>query len=171
MAAKQQDKFTNILHERVTMSAANTLTFSEIDVGLNIFDKVGLIIQRIEYVPEDNIFDTEMTADGDKINFGICADSGITTLNVNERAVIDTHSEYYILETAVGFRYVTIPIVHNFSQLPGGGILVSPRPLYLAATSGGFANPVVVDMRMYFTVMKMTPESYFELLESRRFYG
>ena len=44
-----KDKYANIIYDEVTESAANTLTFESIDVGLNLFDKIGLKISRVEY--------------------------------------------------------------------------------------------------------------------------
>lgn len=171
MASKTMDKFSNLMTQRITLSAANTLTFQEIELGLSIFDKVGMLLSRIEYEPSGGTMN-EMTASGDELRLALTTSNQLTSLQVDEKSVI--HSMVYKrfdAGTAGNANFYNLPFVHDFSQLPGGGILITPRPLYLAGDTDGVASPMVAYIRVYFTVIKLTPADYFELLETRQYFG
>lgn len=169
-ARSKTDRYANVITPRVEMSAANTLTFSEIDVGLNLFDKVGLLISRIEFY--STRFAAEMAASGDFVRMAITASNQITTIAPQENAVI-AMEEHSVVEqgTAASAVIQKEPFVQDWSQLPMNGILVSPKPLYIAANTGGFSQADTIDARIFFTIVKLKDAEYFELLESRRFFG
>jgi len=171
MPAKKIDKYANVLTESVTLSAANTLTFEEMELGLSLFDKVGLLISRIEYEPAVGTLN-EMTASGDEIRMALTTSESISNLRVDEKAVI--HSMVYKrfdAGTAASGHFYRLPFVYDLSDLPGGGILITPRPLYLAGDTDGVASAAVLYVRIYFTVISLTPAEYFELLETRQYFG
>jgi hypothetical protein len=165
------DKYSNLLSEQVTTSAANTLTFEEIDVGLNLFDKVGLLISRWEVYPFREDFD-ELETNADSMSVALVASNQISSLSATERAVID-NVRYAVADsgTPATANLQQVPMVKDFANLPGGGILVAPKPLYVGIDTTGFAGSAGVDVRLYFTIVSLKPEEYFELLESRRFFG
>lgn len=167
MPAKQ-DKYANVLYDTVEESAANTLTFEEVNVGLNMFDKVGLLVNRLEY----SAFNQLLTADGDSMEFGLSASNGWTTADPGEDSVID-YNKFKVVDhgTAGNAIIWQIPYVKDFSNMPGGGILITPKPLYLFVDGDGLGNPGTVKLRMYFTIIKLAPQEYFELLEARQFFG
>lgn len=162
------DKYPSVLYDSVTESAANTITFEEVNVGLNIFDKVGLLISRIEYTD----WLLQIIADGDSLEWGLTASNQLTALDPSETSVIDYNR---VSLNAVGTPAIALervePYVKDFSTLPGGGLLITPKPLYLVADGANCSNPNVVKMRMFFTIVKLQPSEYFELLESRQFFG
>lgn len=162
------DKFPNVIYDSCTQSAANTLTFEEINVGLNIFDKVGLIIHRVEYYKMDNL----LLDDTDTIVFGLSQSDSWTTAGPEETSVID-HNRRRVVEigAATAAYMIQSPFVKEFTGLPGGGILTTPKPLYLYVDSTNLGSEATVDIRMFFTIIKLKPEEYFELLESRQYFG
>ena len=168
MPATGVDKYSNVLYDSVTESAANTITFESVDVGLNIFDKVGLLVSRIEY--SDWLL--QIAADGDSLEWGLTTSNNLTALDPSETSIIDYNR---VSLNAVGTPAIALervePYIKDFSTLPGGGLLITPKPLYMVADGNALANPAVVKMRMFFTVVKLKPEDYFELLESRQFFG
>lgn len=168
---KAGDRYPNIINITVTETAANTLTFQDANIGFSAFDRVGLMIHRIEYYPENSVFN-EMVADTDFIHFGLSASNQIDSLNASERAIIDTvRIKANLRGTAANLFLVELPVVRDYSDLPGGGLLVAPRPLYAGCVGNGLGNAHVIQVRIYFTTMKMSDSDYFELLESRQFYG
>lgn len=165
------DKFTNILTQALTLSAANTLTFAEIDVGLNLFDRVGLLINRAEFHIRSTVM-AEFTAGGDNVQLGLTASNGLSQISETERAVIyKTTMARSDFGTAGSAQFTVQPLVVDFADLPGGGMLVAPKPLYFAGDSIGLASAHTFYLRLFFTIMTLKDADYFELLESRRFFG
>lgn len=164
----QTDKYANVLYDTVTESSANTLTFEEVNVGLNMFDKVGLLVSRCEWTR----FDAQLSADGDVVQFGLSASNGWSATTMAESSLITFHrEELQAFGTPATLLQRSQPIVDDFSTMPGGGLLITPKPLYLFIEGGNLGAAATVRMRMYFTVIKLQPNEYFELLESRQFFG
>lgn len=166
--ADKQDKYANSMYTAVVESAANTLTFAEMTVGLNIFDKVGLLINRIEWFDHLNL----LVAADDRIDFGIAASNQFVAVGPSVTSIIFYHRVTLKgIGAPANALMEDIPLVDDFSTMPGGGILVAPKPLYLFTKGTALASASEVEARLFFTVIKMRPEDYFELLESRSFFG
>lgn len=171
MAEKRtKDSYCNILQVGVTMSAANTDTWEEVDIGLNVFDKVGILLQRIEVFPDYNI-ETQFQTQDTQVRMCLSQDNTVTDLTVRQRSVIDGVMISAFWMTAVGIYVFERPIVRDFTNLMGGGILIAPRPLYVGMASSGATAALAASMRIYFATIPLKPEEYFELLEARRYYG
>lgn len=165
------DKYANVLHDTVAMSAPNTLTFQEIDVGLNLFDKTGILIHKIQADPSA-IYQADMLTSADWAQFALVQSTSITFLNITERSVIDLLEQIVTTHGApASSQVIDIPLERDYTSLPGGGILIAPKPLYWAVQTAGFASALVTAFRLYFTIVKLKDTDYLELLESRRFYG
>lgn len=166
-----QDKFVNVITNSIGMSAANTLTFSEINVGLNIFDKVGLLITRVEFdIGASSMQDLD--TDGDVVFTAITSSNNITSLVPSQAEVIDQVS---VIRTdggaAANMLLTQRPFIHDFSTQPGGGLLIPPKPLYMAMTSSGMTVAGAAYIRLYFIIYKLSDSEYLELLETRRAFG
>lgn len=169
--AKEKDKFPNIIVKRATQSAANTITFEEIQVGLNLFDRAGLLITRVEYSPSEASLN-EMTAEGDVIEMGLTNNDGLSSLLPSDEQVLDVASlQRRDFGTAASAQILERTLQRDFSTLPGGGILVPPKPLYIGIASTGLASAAVADFRIYFVVIRLESSEYLELLETRRAFG
>lgn len=166
-----KDKYANMLEQTLTMSATDTLTFVELDLGLNLFQKVALLINRIEYeVPLSAI--QSLAQNTDSWTVGLSSDNTIAGLDFSTRALIDmTEIMVQASGTPAAANMYQFPLVRDYADLPGGGLLIAPRPLYLGLETTGFAAASAVTMRMYFTILQLKPDEYFELLESRRYFG
>lgn len=170
MATRRKDQYVNKIKAAVTMSAANTLTFSEIEVGLNLFDKVGLVIHRLEYFLSSST-KVEVIANTDSIQIGLVASNQITSIGSTERSVYDKLELQGIVSGTPG-NYIQEmePYVHDFTTFPMQGILVPPKPLYVAMDSGGLAVAGVGYLHITFTIKELSDSEYFELLETYRFF-
>lgn len=169
--AQNQDKFVNVLNDTLTMSAANTITFKELNVGLNIFDKVGLLLTRLEFDPVGATLQ-DLDTDGDVVIMGLTSSSSLTTLNPYQAEVIDQVSLCRIDSgAAANFTVINRPLTHDFSTQPGGGLLIPPKPLYIAGFSAGMTVAASFYARFYFIIYKLTDAEYLELLETRRAFG
>lgn len=168
MAAK--DKFANILNFSVTLSAANTLTFEEINIGLNLFDKVGLLVHRVKFGISS--IEDQLNEDNDAWQAGLTTSDQLSGLGLDQQAVIDMFSQTcHEYGTAGNMLVLDQTYQVDYSGFPGGGLLIAPKPLYLGLTTVGYSSAATMNGRLFFTVMKMSPSDYFELLESRQFFG
>jgi hypothetical protein len=165
------DQFPNLLVQQVVQDSANNLKFEEINVGLNIFDKVGLVVSRIEYSPNGGVWD-EMTTAADTVICAFTSSDNLSTLAPNQAEVIDTFQMRRVDYGTAGNALINpLVITRDFSTLGGGGILVPPKPLYFAAHSTGLASAGTFDFRLYFRILRLSEGQYLELLESRRAFG
>lgn len=167
-AVKVADKFCNMAFADVTESAANTLTFSEIQTGVSIFEKVAWVINRILWYPSFASINLIIASD-DYIEMALVTSNKVDTLHLDEPAVID--ALYIGLEANAALadaHQLVTPIVHDFAGLPGGGLIVPPKPLHLAAKATSIASASTISARIYFTQKGLKPEEYWELVEARR---
>lgn len=166
--AKMQDQFCSILHEEVTMSATDTITFQEINIGLNLFDKVGLILHKIAYAPVHGSLN-QLVAAADELNMALCTDDQLTGLAFDQVEVIDNFMlQPKDIGTVAELLVYEKPFFHDFSTMPGGGIIVAPKPLYLGMNTTGFTSAGQGKIRLYFTIRKLADADYLELLQTRR---
>lgn len=169
--ASKTDKFVNVLSQTITQSAVNTITFQEINVGLNIFDKVGMIIHQVR-VAVATASMNEMLVNGDVFRFSIVTSNLLTSITLEQPAVVDSFNLNVIPHgTPASAEIQKNPFIIDYTSLPGGGLLVTPRPLYLALDTSGFSAVASASVRFFFTVVDLKPEEYFELLEARQFFG
>lgn len=168
---KVADRYSNVINTTLTLSAANTLTFQEIDVGLTIFQKVALLIERMDiFMPPAS--QAEFVAVTDWAQVALTQSNQIADLDIDEAAIIDMLQVTVVVHATAGNANIIInPWQRDFTQLGGGGLLIVPKPLFLAGLTAGFTAPAVITLRFYFRIIALKPDEYFELLESRRFFG
>lgn len=166
-----KDKYCNIINVEATESAAGTLTFEEVNVGLNVFDKVGLCIHRIDWHIQTASIDL-MTASSDEIRLAISQSNSITGMGINQAPIVDrlVIARLDMGTAASGALYAT-PWTTDYTDFPGGGILTTPKPLYVGIQSQGLASAATCNVRIWFTTVNLKSDEYFELLESRAYFG
>lgn len=173
MAAKgkMQDKFANIASIAVTESAANTLTYKKLETGVSMFEKYAWIINRVDY-----FFDpaaANFNGTGDTLAIALMANNVRTSIQTSatfqDMAVLDmiwvSRQDYGAAATAI-LHYS--PFTKDFSSLPGGGLIVPPAPLYGAAQGSGLVSAATVVIKMYYTILELATDEYWELVEARR---
>jgi len=164
---KKTDLYANKFYGRAVESAANTLTFAEIQTNVSIFEKMAWILHRLEYfvAPASMALIDDSP---DSITMALTGSENITTLGLDNPAVIDTFTLGMKKFSGVGFQFTNVPIIRDFSELPGGGIVVSPRPLFMAVQGASLASAATVEMRGYFTVQALSADEYLELVDFYR---
>lgn len=162
------DEFANYAIIKVTESAANTLTFQKLETGISINDKVAWLLNRVEYFPpafSNAIFN----GDGDGFDFGLSVSNSWSTVSAQEVTIIDLNT---IARRDFGAAAVTIreesPVLKDFSNLPGGGVLVPPVPFYLWAKGSGLASAGALVARIHYTLIQLATDQYWQLVEARR---
>jgi len=169
MPEKQLDKFANLAVINCTESAANTLTFKKLETGISLAEKVAWVIHRLDYIiasPEASTF----SSTGDTIMFGLCVSNSFSTISVDDPSILDYNArsrlDYGTAATMIDFWR---PAVRNdFTSFPSGGIIVPPVPLYCYAKGTGLDTAMTINMRCWYTLLKLSIDEYWELVEARR---
>lgn len=161
------DQFANIAAIRCIESVANTLTFKKLETGVSLFEKIAWVLHRLEYYHDNTA--TTFAATGDTLTFGLATSDQIITPTGENAAVLDYEQvERQDMGAAANGSLRWLPLVKDLTNLPSGGIIVPPNPLYLWVK--GVSLPVVgnVMCRIFYTTVKLTPDQYWELVEARR---
>lgn len=165
MAKRKVDVYPNRLIQRVTASAANAMTFAQIRFGVGLFGGVALILHRMEYFPATASI-RELVAVTDELVFGLTNRDDLAGLTAQNLNVLDTNN---IITMAVGaivsMNLVHLPIIKDFSDMPGGGLIIPTNPLYLGVLTAGFSGPAIVDLMLYYTFKQMSDSDYIELVQ------
>ena len=162
-----KDLYVNKGYGSATESAAGVLTFSEIRTNVSIFEKVAWVIQRIEWYLSQATYGL-MIDGSDHIEIALTASSSIASLGLEMPSVIDLLDLQRVQATNVGFNFQIMPIIRDFANLPGGGLIIAPRPLFMAIEGISLATPASVECRFYFTQKVLKADEYLELIDFYR---
>lgn len=162
----RKDLYTNVAFQRLTMSAANTLTFQQIQFGVGIFQGVALILNRIGYVLSPATI-REIAAVTDYIAFGLVSSNRLTGVNLARDPAVISSISLIGVSAAPPTSLVQMPIWADFTNLPGGGRLVAANPLYLAMEGAGMAAAGVIDVELDFQFVQLSDAEYLELIQSQ----
>lgn len=162
-----KDKYANVAAVRVIETAANTQTAVKFDFPFSIMDKVALIINRIEYW---TALLTPFAGAGDSLYLALTAAPLVTNLAAqNDPLIVDSHLKTLaFFGTATSGQIIDGPYIKDFADLPGGGLLVAPNPLY--AMAQGISLGAVTDswIKLFYTYVELSSDDYWQLVESRR---
>lgn len=168
MPSKQKDQFANQAVITCTETALNTLTFKKLETGISLFEKLAWIIHRIEYLVTSAV-PGYFNATTDNLTMALTTTDQMTSIALTNAAVLDmTYLVRVDLGAAASGSIYPLQIYKDFSQLPGGGLIVPPNPLYGAIVGGGLTTAATAYLRLYYTNRELSPEEYWELVEARR---
>lgn len=163
------DKFANIAYLAVVETAANTLTFAQLQIASNLMDKkYALVIERIHYLvqPLATVFDTT----GDYLNIAVTVSDRLSSISdLSQPEILDlVQLQRRDYGAAASGSIEDSVIQRDFTSLSGGGILVPADRLYLGAKGSGLASATTVLARMWYSVLEIGVNEYWELIEARR---
>jgi len=166
---KQTDTFANIAFLSVTESAANTLTFAQLQLANTLMaEKAALIIHRADFFIQGG--PSNFNGAGDKQSMAITLTDRLTDisdLSQPEILFMIERQRWDFGAAASGFLNDE-PSVADFNTMPGAGILVPADRIYIAAEGTGLVNPSTVSCRLYYTVKPLDTADYWDLIEARR---
>jgi hypothetical protein len=143
------------------MSAANTLTFAQLQFAVGVFQGVALILHRVEWFPTLASL-RELVAATDSISMAIVTNDNLASLDPTDQDII-VRSD--IIGLAANVETVPLPIINDYTNLPGGGLIVPANPLYLALDTGGAAAASVCRAIIYYTFKSLSDKDYIELMQ------
>lgn len=171
MAAAPKDQFSNIATITVTESAGNTLTYKKLETGISLSEKVAWLISRIEYMYTGYPAD-DFNGGQDELHLGLSVSnsraSQVTADAYCDPTLLDKYMINLGLRTAIGWAWIERPFVKDFANLPGGGILVPPVPLYGWAQGVGLVNATTTVIKLFYSLLQLSTDQYWELVEARR---
>lgn len=162
-----KDKFANIAFLEVTESAANTLTFAQLQLATTLMtEKAALIIHRAELTVDDSV----LNSSGDYVDVALAVSDRIPSISdLSQPELLFYMSlQRRDLGTAASGIILEWPLQADFTSLPGGGILVPADRLYIGIKGFGAASASKGTMRLYYTIMALNTEDYWDLIEARR---
>lgn len=165
---KAADQFANIAYLSVTESAANTLTFAQLQMATMMMDaKYALIIHRAEWFIGDL---ASLNSSTDRINIALTLTDRITDIGDQSQPEVLFYQRIarFDLGAAATGNFVDFPKSRDFTNLPGTGILVPADRLYIGIQGAGAAAAMQVNMRLYYTVKELETADYWDLIEARR---
>lgn len=164
MAKASTDKYANTAYGVVTMSAANTLTFSQINMGMGIFQRTAMLLHRCLWSPTAPSL-RELVAATDHLDMALVSSNRLTTISdLTDPAVI---AAIRLVAIGVAVETRTLPIISDFTTLPGGGKLIAGNPIYVGAMTGGAAAASVVRVQLDFTFVELSDSDYLELVQAQ----
>jgi len=170
MAKKATDIFIQFGYLSVTQSAADTLTFSDgLNVGIGLFQNGAIVIHKVDWEISPTTY-TALSADADRIVCALCGDNKLTDLDMDNTSIYDKVGISRKEDTAIGYKIVNLNFHHDYSTLPGGGLIIPADRLYLAVYSSGTGIANVVRTRIYFTLRTLSAADYLELAQSLRVF-
>jgi len=171
MPEKRSDEYSNIFQLTLTESAPSTLTFVEINMGLTLFQKKAILVNRV-VIDWGWATIQALVAENDTIMVGLCASDQIAAITLTESACIwKAQKALNWFGTPANAELINVVDVYDLTGIPGGGEFIVPTPLFGALQCASVAAAQSITMRFYFQVIDLKPDEYFELLESRHFFG
>lgn len=162
--AEKRDAYANVALATVNMSAANTLTFSQVQMAVGMFQGVAMVIHRVLWFPYSATL-RELVAATDSLLMAICTSNRLTTIaDVTDPTILASKRLICVAANTEPFE---LPLVNDFSNYPGGGKIVAANPLYVAAFTGGFAAAGIVAAQLDFSFVSLTDKDYLEVLQSQ----
>lgn len=160
----KMDNFSNVAFGTVTMSAANTLTFAAIQMAVGLFQGIAMLLNRIKYYPTAAVL-RELVASTDNVDMAITSSNRLSSIqDQSDPAIIDLKR---LISVGVAVEPWTLPIVSDFSSLPGGGKLVSANPMFVAMQGNGMAAAGVLRVQLDFTFITLSDADYLELIQAQ----
>jgi len=162
------DVYANSFYQTVTEPSANTLTFAEVNFNINIHETMGIILHKLEY------FDTGVSYEGlsaqsDAVKMALTTSNTITSLDLSQPTVIDLLIVApFTFGTPASAHLIYHPVIRDFTSLPGGGLILYPKPLYVAIQGVSLAGARTVQVRGKFSYIQLTGVEAFELIDQAR---
>lgn len=166
MPKKMTDQFANKAYCGVTQSAVDTLTFSQIQTGVSVFERVAWVIHRIRYIPaQTNWF--QLDTESDFFDMAITLSDNLDDLNQSQSAVLDVCPMITITAgTPADIIRREQHIDHDFSTMPGGGLIIPGSSVFIGLDSSGGASVMSGNAIVYFSYKQMADADYIELVQA-----
>lgn len=160
----KRDQYANIGYGVVTMSAANALTFSQIQFAVGLFQGIAILLHRVLWRPTSTSI-RELVAASDALYLALTTSNRLANIvDLSEPAIVAALS---LIGKGVATENQELPLISDFTMLPGGGKLIPANPIYVAAFTEGAAAASSIRCQMEFTFVELSAADYLELIQSQ----
>jgi hypothetical protein len=160
----KKDTYSNVAFQAMAMSAANTLTFAQITLAVGLFQGIAMLLSRVKWQPSEATC-REMVANSDLLVMALTSSNRLTTLTAMNDPAMLAYEE--IVGIGASVEPWRLPIITDFSTLPGGGKLIAANPIFLAAMTGGFVAAATIRCQLDFTFLTLSDQDYLELIQAQ----
>jgi len=159
-----EDRFANVFNATLDMTAANAVSFAQLNFGVSLRDRIGIVIDQLFWFPGAATLG-EMTTNLDRIIMAITLSDQITSIAdlSDNRIIFVEELQRLDFGTAAAATVIKKPIVSEFAP----PIIVLPTRMFLAMDSVGLASAGHVDLRMHYRTVSISAETQLrEVLET-----
>jgi len=159
-----EDRFANIFSSSVTQASANSFTFTQLEFGIGIRDKLAIVFDEI-YVFLRTSEIALMTALSDRITLAWTISDAVTDPNdySDRRIIYSMELQRADFGTAASGAFLRMPLKESFAP----PMIVLPTRLFFGVASAGLAAAITVRSRLHFRTVPMTTEQQLnEVLEA-----
>lgn len=159
-----EDRFANVFTAELTMSAANTGSYAELQFGITLRDMLAIAIDEIYFYPSSGSL-AEMTAAGDEVAFAITVSDQVGNLfNLADRRILFLKRLKRLdAGTAATGNLIELPLKESFFP----PLIVIPNRIYFAMISIGLASAADGQIRMHYRTVSITKDQQLiEVLEA-----
>lgn len=160
LSTKVTDQYVNRAIVSVVESAANTITFQQIQFGVGTFQQVGLEVQEVHFFPNSTTLGL-LVAAGDNLLMGLTGRDDLTDLNPSNQAL---YCQVGLGCASAQTAPIETPLIYKFADM--GGLLIPPNPLYLAVQGIGLGAAATVRAIIYYRFIQLTPQQSLEVLQT-----
>lgn len=159
----KRDTYSNTALASVVIAVADTLTFSQINMAVGMFQGVALLLHRILWWPSMAAC-RQIVAASDNMHMALTTSNRLTSIqDITDPAIVAMSA---VVGIGVAVERYELPIISSFQELPGGGKLIPANPLFLAADTSGFSAGVTINAQLDFSFLSLSDADYLELLQS-----
>lgn len=161
--ALTNDRFRNVLSAEVISSAANTLTFAEVQTGASLGMRLGVIVDAIDFYPTHAAIN-EMTQLADQIIMAWTTSDQVSDLEdeADSRILDVLRFSRHDLGTAGSGVFLALPFHRDFTP----PLIVAAPKLFLAVHTGGLASAATLRSRLAFRFTPLSAQEYLEIAET-----
>jgi len=159
-----EDRFANVFSAEVTESAANTLTFAQLNFGITFRDKMAIVVDQIFWLLIGGVLD-DFDAEGDGVSMALTTSDQVTDITdfADTRVLVLKMLRTITLGTMADSHILEQPYVSSFTP----PLIVIPTRLYLAVWGSSLAAAAILRARIHFrTVPVSTEQQLTEVLET-----
>jgi len=163
MAKASADKFANVAFGSVTMSAANTLTFAQIQMGVGLFEGRAMVLHRVAFRPSFASIH-ELAAATDRLTMALTTSNRLTSIiDATDPAIV---CQVDLISLGASIEVARMPFEIDYTGLPGGGKLLPCNPIWAACWTSGAAAASAMKCELSFTFVELSPQDYLEVIQS-----
>jgi len=170
MAGKKEDMFSSTAFLSVLESAANTLTFAKLEIANALQlggQKLAFILHAIEYLHDIGNY-ALFNATADTLTFGLSVSNAFATPGLAYSEIVDFNMLTRVdVGAAASGGWRDAPNIKDFSQYPGGGLILPADRLYIFLAGTSLTGAARVYARIHYTTQELSADQYWQLVEQR----